>query len=327
MAKGFLKYVIIVLAVIFFFVSFSKSIYQFKELKYLEENITYIYNKTESFEAHTDQMQTLPINCEIWGISQNVEIQPARPGHSVKGYVVYAAGNRILDMYLGMDKSACVLSSQLAISLFGTKNVTGEKILYEGEEYIVKGVITEVNHILFLNPPDRDEKLSQVNNGIAMVREIGMLNYMSAENLFQDRDEKIDVDFMKWIIQLIMYIYLTWILLLIIKLIRFYGKKQWSYTIGAAAILWMLFFKIFVFQTYAFPIRILPVKWSDFEGWGEVIDSVYRYFSNIIRYKDLPVITGYYQGIYGCLYQMIFTMVFLKLALYWCRRLGSCLQR
>lgn len=320
MAKGYFKYVILVLAVIFFFVSFSKTIYHFKGLKYLEENITYIYNKPQRLEAHADQAQTLPINCEIWGISQNVEIHPSRPGHSVKGYVVYAAGNRILDMYLGVEKSACVLSSQLAISLFGSKNVIGEKILYEGKQYIVKGVINEVNHILFLNPPGRDEKLSQVNNGIAMVREIGMLNYMSAENLFQDRDEKIDVDFMKWIIQLIIYIFLTWILLLIIKLIKYYGKRQWSYTIGAA-VLWMIFIKIFVFQTYSFPIRILPVKWSDFEGWGEVMDSVYRYFSNVIRYKDLPVIAVYYEGIYGCLYQMILTMVFLKLALYWCRRL------
>lgn len=304
-------------------VSLTKAVFSFKELKDLNENITYIYKNINKLEFSKDQLEKSEINYEIWLFNMEGKIQSGL-GRSVEAYTTYARGNQLLHMYLGLEKEACVLSSELAMNLFGSIDVMGEKITYEEKQYMVKGVIQEEGPVLFLNPLTRNLN-PEGEIGVAMTREMGLLQYTDAEHLFQNRDDKIDVDIMKWLVQLLLWMFMVWILLLLLHRVRKQGENNPLYKI-VIIVLWIVFMKLFACQTYDFPIRVLPGTWSDFQGWRECTSSVIRQFSNIIRYKDILVIQSYYQGVFGCLYRLIFTGILVNITLYYRGRMKKTIH-
>ncbi len=115
-----------------------------------EENLAYLYYKTPVAEhplAETARQQG--IEYEIWTIEEG-DLQAHGLQHTASGHIAQIKGNAITTLRQDFGNQSCAVSSTLASSLFGSRQVIGKQMLYHGKPYTIMQVIPNHMPILFL---------------------------------------------------------------------------------------------------------------------------------------------------------------------------------
>ena len=223
---NFFHYLTLFLSGTLSLVTFFQFYIQFQNLENREENLAYLYYKTPVAEhplAETARQQG--IEYEIWTIEEG-DLQAHGLQHTASGHIAQIKGNAITTLRQDFGNQSCAVSSTLASSLFGSRQVIGKQMLYHGKPYTIMQVIPNHMPILFLGQnilaprsqtqadsalepqtaPASEPKTkadsalgsaSWKTLSIATVHNMQALDYKKTESLFQNSDAKIDINLLK----------------------------------------------------------------------------------------------------------------------------------
>ena len=307
--------------------TYMKFVLYYKELSNTEENFIYIYTDSELPQGIVEECQKYQVGCEIWNIGKGEGLCGKGLIHTAVGYVVCAENGMLKELYLSRGNLSCAVSSGLAYALFGTEDIIGEKIEYQGTLYEVKKLIQDGMPMIFLNegsmqledieeddPKKSKEDISGSKLSAAMVKGTKALSYHEIEKLFSDSDFKIDVNLLKWIVYTIVFFFFFCIMLLCCCQNKIWGSKKCFYFV--TILIWYLYIKIFIFTNIEeFPVWSLPSKWSDLEGWGNLGEEVLKQISYVVHFKDYPIVCRYYQGLIKSILYLLLSLVLVYLFL------------
>jgi len=284
-----------ILPEIFITLCFLKALFSFRALMDIKEDYIFIYKDQTTLESLSKQEQTSGIQYEIWLLQEENNIETKESHRTTKSLTAYILGNRTQELYFSTGKDTCTITTQLALSLYGTKEAAGKNIIQNGQTLQIAGVLEHPQKIIFLNPQNREISTPQ-GEGICFIKEVEPLNYGKVQSLFRDSDIKIDTTIIKWLFQLILIIFSTLSLFLAIQTKT--GIKD--YFIFLFLLISILLTRIFASTLAPFPVWALPGSWSDFEGWANLFFSLGEQLYGIIQYKNIPVISDYFtQGTEG----------------------------
>ncbi|MGL6198568.1 MAG: ABC transporter permease [Lachnospiraceae bacterium] len=277
----------------------------------IAEEYLYIYQSQGAEEDLTAEAKRYEVSCRTWVLCENTEIAVAGLKRSSEGRVVYVYDNLIQEILTAEKEDTCVISTELADSLFGSANVIGQSIEYNGNQYTITGVTSENKPYIFLNGEMAE---TGIGNGISIVMIDGVdkMDYANIENVFNASDEKLDIDLLKWAVQVFFCIVFTVSLFGGIR--RFRKRERWYSLIGLV-IMSMGVFWIFIYKGYSLPTWRLPAKCSDFEGWGDLFLSLKDQIEFIIKNYDLPVIESLLNGVIKSVMFLILTLFGLSIFL------------
>lgn len=311
------------------FFHFAKFYICAKEMAYWEEDFTYLYLEPIPGRGTAEENHKNQIRWESWNIGKKKELSAQGLSHRAYGYVIRVEGGRLGEWYLDQKKGSCVVSSYLAQLLFGTEKVAGKKIECQEGTYTIQAVAPYQKPIIFLNGKEsqRKEALTALPEGsdansnfekggfsAVMVSGMNPFNYQKVENLFFGYETKVDIRLLKWIFCFfgVLFFAGTAIHILIIKKKHRIVKGVWFLVL----LLGFCYSQVFEFlQIEAFPLWALPGKWSDFNGWKSLWESIGQQIAYIIRFQDYPIIDKYYHGIIKGIFHLFLSFSFLQIFL------------
>ncbi len=334
--KKYLYYAGVFAVGIVLVLNYMKFITYYKELSSTDDNLIYVYTDSGLPGGLVEECHKYQIDCELWNIEKEENLCEEELTHTAEGYVICAENGILKELYLNGGGLSCVISSELAYVLFGTEDVIGKKIEYRGKRYNIKRLIQDKMPLVFLNEEgtqlenkdesdenriedenkdelDENHKKSRESNmSIAMVRGMEALNYREIENLFSDCDYIIDVNLLKWIVYIITFFCFFCIMAFCLCQNKKWRNKKWF--CFAVVLVWILLLKIYIYSDIVdFPVRSLPGKWSDIEGWGKLGEEILNQISSIIHVKEYPMICKYYEGVRKSIFYSFLSLILVYL--------------
>ena len=313
-----------------------------------EENLAYLYYKTPVAEhplAETARRQG--IEYEIWTIEEG-DLQAHGLQHTASGHIAQIKGNAITTLRQDFGNQSCAVSSTLASSLFGSRQVIGKQMLYHGKPYTIMQVIPNHMPILYLSqniltaqgsPQDQDilaqtitprtqtdsapgpqtdpVSESQTRSDSALepaswkTLSIATVHNMQALD-YRKTESLFQNSDAKIDINLLKWtVYLIVLLLFLGRMASFstYIKKPLAK--WAFLLLSLCFFKVALFPGLTgFPTWSLPGAWSNLEGWGALWETVFRQAIVILQFQDYPIVHNYFQALLSCPLYLIASLLF-----------------
>lgn len=337
----YLRYMVVFAVGIALILNYRNFILYYKELCNIDVNFMYIYTDSELPQGIVEECHKYQRDCEIWNIGKEEQLCGEGLTHTVDGYVICVENSILKELYLDQGELSCVVSSELANLLFGTEDIIGEKIEYQGKLYEVKKLIHDKMPMVFLNkertqleeenksvPDENDVKMIEDENGdcsknskekildnkisLIMVKGTGALGYHETENLFLDSDVIINVNLLKWIVYGIIFFCFFCIVIFCLSQNTKWSNKKWFRFV--VLLIWFLYIRIFIFVNIEdFPVWSLPGTWSDMEGWRKLAEEVLKQISCVIHFKDYPIIYKYYEGIIKSIFYLLLTLILVYL--------------
>lgn len=114
------------------------------------------------------------------------------------------------------------------------------------------------------------------------VREADSMSYLNVTDYFRAQDGKIETDLIKWLLRLCMAAFIVGLFCLLLK-----GKS--GLQMGITLFIWFLYLRVLP-GSLVLPRWALPSKWSDFEGWAALKDSIGRQLFSMVEYQDIPLV-------------------------------------
>jgi hypothetical protein len=179
------------------------------------------------------------------------------------------------------DFKGCVIDSYTAFKLYGTEKAVGNRLLYQGRYYYIRGVVKTTDPLLLLQEKDSTKEYSNLEV-VYQNREQGQAlaeNFL-LQNNFPQNNVVIDGYFCGRMLQalLILPIWLFFVAIGFgfmkslwkkkqdLKLHKFllYGVIALFIIIGYGCLLYQ-----FLGTPFYVPDKLIPTKFSDFDYWGE----------------------------------------------------------
>lgn len=236
------------------------------------------------------------IEIAAWKRENHQTVTVEELGQSADGTVVRVSGNIELvfpdqkeagGFPLPTDRAGCVISRGLALNLFGTTNVVGNRLCLGETTLIVRGVLKMEEPLLALPQTDGTERmpyveirtrgrasapgLSQLAGGLGLFGEAYAFCgsfYVSLGRLF------LSLPF--WCAYF----------LLGPRLLKWRRKKRGSGYVGEG--LFLAGIGVGLALSVSFTPDFIPARWSDFEFWGRKIFEIAEW---IRARRDFPVIS------------------------------------
>lgn len=216
------------------------------------------------------------------------------------------------------DKNGCLIDKTAAYKLFGDYNVEGMTLQYDGNNYIVRGVIENAeNSIVIQTKPnsqlEMDLLLLDMNDEDNRYVEKFITKYSLPQKYTTNNVYYSVANLMTLIIPIIMAFI---IIIKMFKLIIINNNKP------IKKILLIILLLIFVYLLYLimninFKINynLIPNEWSDFDYWGELINKYYERNRDLLFAKkyviDIPLIDNMIRSVF-CSIVSIITFFILK---------------
>lgn len=202
------------------------------------------------------------------------------------------------------DNSGCVIDRATAFKLFGNSNAVGLRINHNKKEYIIRGVIKEI-----------DSNVMIVQEGSSLYKGIDGKRYSCMEMSYTDSENAkllaerfvttnglgMPVQFIDgYLISKLSYmlihipLWLSALLIIIYLASKIYSVKASPILtlIGIIGILIIGFILIKVTNIhFYYPSSMIPNRWSDFDFWAgklrSIISSISRKEGMVLYYKDI----------------------------------------
>lgn len=240
---------------------------------------------------------------------------------------------------LSDDLSGCVLSSEAAWKLFGETNVIGGEIIYKEKTFYVRGVYENETALIILPAETvfakEDDDSSQQQEDTMTGGDLPLLGGDAKEAAFDKiivkpieegakRSEYIQAFENRWglnnktdclvyqrlssffmmLIPALIFIYIMIKGLMFI--IHNYYRPFWLIGgIAGIAIMFLAFFLICQ-TTPSIPADLIPNRWSDFEFWGDTIETFKNSIQHILFMNKTEIELAYFKPLTGL---MAYTLV------------------
>lgn len=193
----------------------------------------------------------------------------------------YGQLNVMLDISedLSLNEQECVIGELTSNQLFGGEGSHGLLITYNGVEYKVVDIISDINEVFIYNPTS-DEKVLHgvtISPGDKQFKQ-SIINEYREKYMF---DELFDYEFFILISQIVSMIAYTLFVILFLLLIRIVlTKRMKHYTTLNIKKYYILTIVILVIiigvNVVNIPRDMLPPKWSDFEFWNYLFSNKFN---------------------------------------------------
>ena len=276
--------VIAVLFIIASFYFYGVAGTTLRQLKPYENLITLIQTRPTISANEANQMQQKNINLEstrifsIWGQDGLTQIENSALNRTTEVKVIYVnGGTQTLFLentnLLYGDLEGCLIDKITAERLFGSYDIVGMTIRYNGESYPIRGVLQNVEEVLVLPIKEQSEfkldTMTLIKTSDESAKEIKKLAAMQ----FDFHGEILNFSLLSIIVKLFIIILPLMISIQLIMLLRHYmieSKKE-----SREKIVWSVLLVIIVIglgylfvNMIRFPKDAIPTKWSDFAFWG-----------------------------------------------------------
>lgn len=248
------------------------------------ERIGHIYEQEENVES-------LPW-VTLWRMKEGVGISRADGGRRamVKLVELWGGSEHIYPDCLmdgtsmsREDETGCMLSGKAAFEVFGSEDVLGKKVLLDGREYCVRGLL-DVDDKLFLRETKEGdfsyvEAEVRAGDGTGSVRRVLAQAGVSAED-----GAVLEWDAVRGLLHLLRALAIGLLGLAIVQWLmsRCRERPLWAWGVRIAAV---LLFALVLARSWCFSQEFIPGSWSDFDFFGELFRSQWE---NYVRYLDMP---------------------------------------
>ncbi|MCI8494797.1 MAG: hypothetical protein HFI74_03845 [Lachnospiraceae bacterium] len=186
----YLRYMVVFIVGIALILNYRNFILDYKELCNIDVNFMYIYTDSELPQGIVEECHKYQRDCEIWNIGIEEQLCGEGLTHTVDGYVNSVENSILKQLYLDQGELSCVVSSELANLMFGTENIIGEKIEYQGKLYEVKKLIHDKMPIIFLNK--ESTQLEVENKGVPDENDVKMIEDENGDYSKKSKEKILD---------------------------------------------------------------------------------------------------------------------------------------
>lgn len=216
-------------------------------------------------------------------------------------------------LYKG-DEQGCLLSSSSAIKLFGSEKVEGLSVLFQGKEYVIRGVLEETQPLILVNAGKTDTiSLSYMTSGKRGGNLENKISFLEQQGLrgmiwnFKLLGRSIEV-----------LLWLEGILIIAIFIRALQAEENRFSLLVFRLIFWIL---VIVCVIKLISIQGWPMKWSDMVQWEQNIKEL-KMLLHFLIYEKKPFFVAKMLNLYQ---KMVaeFWILFILL----CRGLGKLRKR
>ncbi len=190
------------------------------------------------------------------------------------------------------DEKGCLLDEKTSYGLFGSTNVCGQAVEWEGQTYQVRNVIPGKQGIFLIQSADETQIFSRVN---ILCREKGRRLEKARQFLLQNQlDGRIWDGF--WILLLLKGTLLFLPFVLIVRMLSLLQSRRRRTEESRArqlfycVCIWGTALVFFVAALYfmEIPRDMIPTRWSDFAFWGRLWKEKAATLSSMIQREKSP---------------------------------------
>lgn len=238
-----------------------------------------------------------PANTAAWAFERDLEIENRTLGKKVKteGFFVY--GSRELAVCRGLaagtysgswERGSCMISSGLAMELFGSTAVTGKTVWYRQQDYTIRGVTEETQKQIFL-PAEQGQVFQYLLFDYRAVDPAGGVRGRTEAEQQLDKygmgniSSSVDGSYLAAAAGLLSVLP-VW--LLVAKGLFLYFRREKRPLFQAAAV--ALAAAGFCGSLYllnrlgaGYPRDLIPTRWSDFDFWVKAYEQIARDVRNM----------------------------------------------
>lgn len=176
-----------------------------------------------------------------------------------------------------LDKNGCVLSSTLAYSLFGSRNVVGLTLSPErGLEYTVRGVFESGDSLVFL--PRKDAAFTAVELPVAQETRIdpaAWVDNILLQSGLPDPQWRLYTGLLSALAQTLAWLPLVFGgMVLALYWVRKISRQPYPLRDGLAFLLLLGLALILPLWLGNWPSWLTPSRWSDFSWWGDTAEKI-----------------------------------------------------
>lgn len=223
----------------------------------------------------------------MWRTEQSQQLLGDQNDRSVTGEILEYYGDisllypvKFLSGYWASNERGCVIDKSVADTLWGSSEVVGRSILWNGKTWYVRGVIDGDESTAFF--PAQEDNTTEFS-GILFCLPKSQTGVMQAEQILNQchlpEGRITDLGLFSWITEVMSSIpvFLMWGSLTL-KLIYQIWKVRSTQLILLVTILFVLVQFLFICWAAGFPWtipdRFLPTRWSDTSFWSELGRSI-----------------------------------------------------
>lgn len=251
----------------------AEEIESIQEASKKEEGIPQValWKETEKAEVFCEDLERTDtaVCIALWG-----DVEQVFPG-------CLSAGNGLIKE----DDKGCMVSEALAYRLFGSGDVLGKELTYEGSSYVIRGIL-DLEDPVFLREDGKTgfpymEVREEPGSGMEQVRQI-----LARIGRVPEEGAVIEADMVCGLLRFAGLIPAGLLLFLCYRIL----KKRFC---GNSGVLWILRIAVLALclaglgKSWCFSDDVIPSRWSDFEFFGELFRAQGE---NIRRYLRIPEI-------------------------------------
>jgi len=279
-------------------------------------------------------------NFVAWGNVENQEIKSEELSHRKRVDVIVVSGeSRILFPSSGRlsleDKHGCLIDRDSAVLLFGTPEVVGLPINYNGTVYTIRGILRDGENTLVIqmNNQVAEPILDTISIQVHSEEPINLIKN-NFEMQYNIRGSSIDYHIFTWLLTVFSHILPVLAVFFLYRSIRWSNLLRHAYLciakkgedskithivrIKRSTLLYVAFYlMIFLSWLYlrtqlTFPEELLPTKWSDFDFWGRIWNEKqdsFRWLLKRRRILESQYVAYYIQIIIAQIMAIVFCII------------------
>jgi hypothetical protein len=266
----------------------------------------------------------------LWKRNQKQTIHNKVTGLSQETNVIEMYGNmaQIIPMTLlegnyvfVNDPDGCVLDSKTAYQLFGTPKAVNNRVLWNGKEYIVRGVVKAADTMMIIQTTDNDRLFSNLEAVYAhqaqtyrVDNERQQLKNTLYESGLKTPDAVMDGLQFLWMLTIICR-FPVWLIafttiLLLIRHTNQLRNNQFQLLLHGVGIVILILFLVKITKLSIYiPDSFIPTKWSDFDfyvdKYKEIKENMVQIHNCIWMPKDYQRNNVFHSGVILVLWNIL----------------------
>ena len=286
-------------------------------------------------------------NFVAWGSVENQEIKSEELNHSKRVDVMVVSGeSRILfptSSRLSLeDKYGCLIDRESAVWLYGTHDVVGLPIDYNGTVYTIRGILRDEENALVIqmNNQVMESVLDTISIQVNQKESIGLIKD-NFEIQYNIRGNSIDYHIFTWLLTVFLHTLPVLAVFFLCKNIwkskilhhayihlvktRVNRRNTHILRIKGDTLLYVVFYLtillswLYLRTQLVFPAELLPTKWSDFGFWERIWNETQDSFRWLLQRKgrvpESHYVAYYIQTVIAQIMAIVFCIVSRKIGI------------
>lgn len=244
----------------------------------------YLTGKEASNLQYQNDERERPFAFTLWGTEkkQKVSILDYDKKADAQVYLICGSSDLLFprDAVLDEeDQQSCLLSEDLAYQLFGSKDVVGLNIAYQGQEYRIKGILKEAKKTLVIQADQRTEAIMDAAALAVPKDRLSSLEAADFKQLYGDADMELNLNavtgwgrFFVNLLPLCMIGVLMW--RAVKKTVAWRQTPVKCFALAVASVLLITCCLLLNDWKTGLSFPFAPSQWSDFSYWGETMKGL-----------------------------------------------------